>query len=71
MKNVISNKKVVQMLMFALQKKIWKRNFSIIKSIFHYHFNSNKHTHMFLFVTQAFRVFVVRICFFWCVIWVY
>jgi len=30
MKNVLSNKKVVQMLMFALQKKIWKRNFNIV-----------------------------------------
>jgi len=28
MKNVLSNKKVVQMLMFALQKKIWKRNYN-------------------------------------------
>jgi len=26
MKNVLSNKKVIQMLMFELQKKIWKRN---------------------------------------------
>jgi len=26
MKNVLSNKTVVQMLMFVLQKKIWKRN---------------------------------------------
>jgi len=59
----MSNKKVVQMLIFALQKKIWKRN--IIKSVFdYYHFNSNKQTDIFLFVTQAFRVFIVRICFF-------
>jgi len=26
MKNILSNKKVFQMVMFALQKKIWKRN---------------------------------------------
>jgi len=26
MKNILSNKKVVQMLILALQKKIWKRN---------------------------------------------
>jgi len=38
MKNVLSNnKKVTQMLMHALQKKIWKRN--KIKSVFDYHFN--------------------------------
>ena len=34
MKNVLSNKKVVQMLMIALQKKNWKKNHSIIKSVF-------------------------------------
>jgi len=45
----------------CLQKKIWK---SIIKSVFDYRFKSNKHTHMFLFVTQAFWVFIVRILFF-------
>ena len=28
MKNVLSNKKVVQMLMFTLQKKIGKRNYN-------------------------------------------
>jgi len=44
---------------FALQKKIWKR--TAIKSVFEYRFNSNKHTHVFLFVTQAFWVFIVRI----------
>jgi len=27
-KNVLSNKKIIQMLMFALQKKIWKRNYN-------------------------------------------
>jgi len=27
MKNVLSNKKIIQMLMFALQKKIWKTNY--------------------------------------------
>jgi len=27
MKNVLSNKNVVQMLIFALQKNIWKRNY--------------------------------------------
>jgi len=26
---------------------------------------------MFLFVAQAFWLFIVRICFFWCAIWVY
>jgi len=36
---------------------------TIIKSVFDYRFNSNKHTHMFSFVTQAFCVFLVRICF--------
>jgi len=51
MKNVLSNKKVIQMLMFELQKKIGRG--TIIKSVFDYRFNSNKHTHMFLFVTQA------------------
>jgi len=29
MKNVLSNKKVVQSLMFVLQKKIWKRNYRV------------------------------------------
>ena len=29
MKNVLSNKKVAQMLMFALQKKIGKRNYNL------------------------------------------
>ena len=28
MKNVLSNRKVIQMLMFSLQKKIWKRNYN-------------------------------------------
>jgi len=28
MKNVLSNKKVVQTLRFALQKKIWKRDYN-------------------------------------------
>jgi len=28
MKNVLSNKKVDRVLMFALQKKIWKRNYN-------------------------------------------
>jgi len=28
MKNVLSNKKIIQMLIFALQKKIWKRNYN-------------------------------------------
>jgi len=53
---------------FALQKKIWclhcRGNFAkgtLIKSVFDYRFNSNKHIHMFLFVTQAFCVFIVRI----------
>jgi len=67
-KNVLSNKKVVQTLRFALQMKIWK---TIIKSVFDYRFKSNKHTDMFLFVTQAFWVFIVRILFFWCEICVY
>ena len=59
MKNVLSNKKVVQMLMFALRKKIWKNSH---KSVFGYRFNLNKYIHMFLFVTQGFWVFIVRIC---------
>ena len=50
MKNVLNNKKVVETLRFALQKKIWKRDY---KSVFDYRLKSNKHTHMFLFVTQA------------------
>jgi len=29
-----------------------------------------KDVFLFLFVTQAFWVFIVRICFFWCAIWV-
>ena len=37
---------------------------TIIKSVFDYRFNSNHHTHMFLFVTQAFWVFIIRICIF-------
>jgi len=28
MKNVLINTKVIQMLMLALQKKIWKRNYN-------------------------------------------
>jgi len=56
--------KVVQMLMVAMQKYIWNRNYTVIKSVFEYRFNSNHHTHMFLFVTQAFWVFIVRICIF-------
>jgi len=34
-------------------------------------FNSNKHTHMFLLVTQAFYVFIVRMWDFWCAVGVY
>jgi len=30
MKNVLSNKNVVQMLMFAKQKKVWRRNYNEI-----------------------------------------
>jgi len=37
---------------------------TILTSAFDYRFSSNKHTHMFLFVTQVFWVFIVRICFF-------
>jgi len=33
--------------------KIRKRNNSIIKSVFDYRFNSNKHTYMFMFVIQV------------------
>ena len=36
----------------------------IIKISIRYRFNSNKHTHMFLFVTQASWVFILRIWFF-------
>jgi len=61
MKNVLSKKKVVQMLMFALQKEV-ERGTTIVKSLFDYCFNSNEHTHMFMFVTQAF-------CFFYCTIY--
>jgi len=43
MKNVLSNKKVVPVLMFALQKNFWKRN--PIKLVFEYRFNSNKHAY--------------------------
>jgi len=50
------------MLMVAMQKKI--ETGTIIKSVFDYRFNSTHHTHMFLFVTQAFWVFIVRICIF-------
>jgi len=49
----------------------YRRKFGRGKSVFDYRFYSNKHTHMFLFVTQAFWVFIVRIWFFWCGIWVY
>jgi len=30
MKDVLNNKKVVQKLMFVLQKKIWKRNYKYL-----------------------------------------
>ena len=36
----------------------------LINSVFDCRFYSNKHTYMFLFVTHAFWVFIVRICFF-------
>jgi len=39
---------------------------TVIKSVFDYRFYSNKLTHMFLFVTQAFWVFILRMCFFVC-----
>jgi len=67
MKNILSNKKVIPTLMFALQKKSCKNNYNYSKSILDYRFNSNTHTHMFLLVTQAFWVFI---CFYWCAIWV-
>jgi len=38
---------------------------TIIKSVFDYRFNSNMHTHMFLFVTQAFWDFIVFLCAIW------
>jgi len=38
----------------------------MIKSVFDYRLNSNKHSHMFLLVTQAFWVFIVRMRFFMC-----
>jgi len=45
-------------LIFALQKKIRKRNLSTtIKSVLDYRFNSSKHNHVFLFVTQGFLFF--------------
>jgi len=65
MKNILNNnKKVIQVLMFALQKKFRRGN--VIKSVFDYRFNSNKHTHMFLFVTQAFWLFIERYVFLMC-----
>jgi len=36
---------------------------TITKSVFDYLFNSNKHAHVFLFVTHAFWVFIARIWF--------
>ena len=71
--NVLNNRKVVQLSpnvkCLRCRKKFGSR--TIIKSIFDCRFNSNRHTHMFLFVTQPFWVFIVGICFFWCAIWVY
>jgi len=43
----------------------------IIKAVFDYRFNSNTHTHMFLFVTQAFWVVSVQIRFYWCATYVH
>jgi len=37
---------------------------TISKSVFDYRFNLKKRTHMFLFVTQASWIFILRICFF-------
>jgi len=51
------------MLMFALQKEV-ERGTTIVKSLFDYCFNSNEHTHMFMFVTQAFCFFIVQFMFF-------
>jgi len=42
-----------------------------MKSVLNYRFNPNKYIHTFLFVTQAFWIFIVRTCFFRFVIWVY
>ena len=65
MKNVLSSRKVVQLfLMYALQKKIWKRAINQYSNIV----SVQASTHMFLFVTQAFCFFVVRIWVFWCAI---
>ena len=59
--NVLSNKKVVQMLMFGRQNKIWKYNY---KSAFDYRFNANKHSHMLLFATLTFWVLLYDYVFF-------
>jgi len=62
MKNILSSKNVVQMLIFALQMNIWKRNYK------YYQYSTiiliQISTLKFFFVTQAFCFFNVRICFF-------
>jgi len=61
----LEQQKVVQMLIFALQKNIWMRNYDYNQYSINYHFNSNKHTQSFyfFFVIHAFWVLIVRICF--------
>ena len=46
MKNILSNKKVVQMLMLHCRRKLGRG--TLIKSVFDYRFNSNKHSHVFV-----------------------
>ena len=65
----LEQQKVVQMLILELQKKIWKKDYNLMR--IRLSFNLNKHTHMYLFVTKAFWVFIVRVWLFWCAIWVY
>jgi len=57
MKSVLSNKKVVQM---RCGRKFGRG--TIITSVYDYRFNNQ--THIFLFVTKALWVFIVRIVFF-------
>ena len=68
--NVLSKNKVVQMLIFTLQKNIWKRiynyyQYSIIISI------QIKHTQNFFCNTSFLGFYYTNMFFFCCEIWVY
>jgi len=50
MKNVLSNKKGLTNFYVCVAEKHFKEEI-VIKSVFDHRFKSNKHTHIFLFVT--------------------